>query len=91
MMHENCIIFLKLSDKLRLLVVIAIYYLPSFILSQRVESVVADRRPRKSGIFSHQPFEIGSARIVTSPIVQIEIAIIWKEFIIVSRPLKSSS
>ena len=89
-MHENCIVFLELSDKLRLLIVITIYYLPAFILLQRVKSVVGHCRSGKGGIFSHQTFEIGSAGIVTSPIVQIEIAIIWKEFIIISRPLKSS-
>ena len=90
MMNENCIIFLELSHKLSLLIVITINYLSGFIRLQRVKSVEGHCRSGKSGIFSHQTFEVRSAGIETSPIMQIEIPIIWKEFIIIGRPLKSS-
>ena len=56
---------------------------------QRVKSVVIYSRLRKSAKLSHQPFEIGSARVKSCPVMQIEISVIWEKFITRSRPFES--
>jgi hypothetical protein len=56
---------------------------------QRVKSVVIYRGLRKSAKLSHQSFEIGSARVKSCPVMQIEISVIWEKFITRSRPFES--
>lgn len=56
---------------------------------QRVKSVVIYSRLRKSAKLSHQSFEIGSARVKSCPVMQIEISVIWEKFITRSRPFES--
>lgn len=88
-MHQNRIVFLEIFYQLSLLIIVTIDYRPSFVRLQRIKGVVGYCWLGEGGILPDKSLEIGSARVETRPVVQIEIAVIRKKVVFICGPLES--